>query len=77
MAFDAVDISIGKQLKEQRIKKHYSMQYLADRIGIQKSTYFYCENGRTGLSVGNLVKACEVLGLDYVQVIEKAKRYIQ
>ena len=77
MAYDAVDISIGKQLKEQRTKKKYSMQYLADRIGIQKSTYFYCENGRTGLSVSNLIKACEVLGLDYVEVIEKAKRYIK
>lgn len=77
MAYDTVDISIGEQLKEQRLKKHYSMQYMADRIGIQKSTYFYSESGRTGLSIGNLVKACEVLGLDYVQVIEKAKRYIK
>lgn len=39
--FDKVDVNIGNQFKQQRIAKHYSMQYMADRLGLPKSSYYY------------------------------------
>lgn len=75
--FDKVDVNIGNQFKQQRTIKHYSMQYMADRLGIPKSSYYYYECGRSSMAMSMFVKSCEILGLDYVQVVENAKKELR
>lgn len=49
-----------KKLKELRLKKHYTTEYMANKIGISKPFYCQIENERRGLSYENAVKIASV-----------------
>lgn len=74
---DCVDVNIGYQLKQARIKKGYSMDTLSSLSGIPKSTYFYYENGSSSIPVTQFLKLCSALDLNYDDVIENAKKVLQ
>jgi len=65
---------IGSQLKNARIQKNYSCQHMADYLKCAKSTYFYYEDGDYSISIESLIKACTHLGLDWVEVVNNAKK---
>lgn len=68
-------VSIGKQIKEGRIKKGISLDTLSDLIdGIKtKSTLKRYEDGNSRIEMDILKLICDQIGLDYLEVISKAR----
>ncbi|MBQ0112297.1 MAG: helix-turn-helix transcriptional regulator [Bacteroidales bacterium] len=71
--FDPFDIAVGSIIKDARKSKNLRAQDMANYLGIYKSTYFYIEAGKVGLSLSRLIKICTYLGIDYVDVMERAR----
>jgi len=64
---------IGKQLRNRRKNRRLSAQFLADALGCSKSTYTYYERGISSITIENLIKACDLLGLNWIEVVYNAK----
>lgn len=71
---DKLDLLIGKQLKDRRIELGYSMQDVGNYMGKTKVTILNYEEGNSSLSISALIKICGFLRMDYIEVIEKAKK---
>ena len=59
---------IGKVLRASRIQRHYTQEYVANKIGVNVSHISNIENNRVKISLTTLVAICNVLDLtvDYV-----------
>ena len=67
-----INKEIGRILKEIRISKGMSVQYLSCKLDIDQDTLLDYENGkRIGSTV--LEKICDILEVDKINVLEKAK----
>lgn len=49
----------GEKLKSYRLKKGLSISYLSDLTGISPSSIRNCENGKSSLTIRNLVVLCD------------------
>lgn len=56
-------IDVNKLLKSARTEARLTQQAVADALGIDRSTYTYCEKGRTKLDIIFLLKVCSVCGI--------------
>lgn len=64
-----IDFSfIGKRIREVRIEKHYTQDYLAEYAGVNVSHISNIENNRVKISLTLLVKICNALNvsIDYM-----------
>lgn len=59
-----VDMAFEDRLKEARIKKEYTQEQIAEKIGIAKSTYTGYEKGNREPNVNTIGKLMEELGVD-------------
>jgi transcriptional regulator with XRE-family HTH domain len=68
--------SIGKQIKSARKSKGISLDTLSDLIGglKTKSTLKRYEDGTSRIEVDTLKIICDQIGLDYLKVIENARK---
>ena len=67
------DVALGSILKEYRQQNKMSLQNVADKIGVTKQMIFHYENGRSALTVNQLIKICNVYGVDYVTVLKQTQ----
>lgn len=60
--------AMGERLHSRRKSLHMTQEQLAERLDISIKHYSEAERGITGLSVENLIKVSEILGisLDYL-----------
>lgn len=70
---NAVNVSIGNQLKAKRLEKKLSIRDVADGCHISKSNYSYYEMGKVSMTITTLISLCDFLGLNYILTIEKAR----
>ena len=71
---DRIDYFMGQKLKNRRKELKYSLQNVGDFMGTTKTTILNYEQGYTSMSISTIIKICGFLRLDYVQVIENAKK---
>ena len=72
-----IDILIGQKLKEARLKKDYTLEAVAQEIGLkQASAIGHYENGRRSISIENLIKICVFLELDYKELLDEVAEQI-
>jgi len=66
------------QIRNVRIKKELSQEYLADCLKIDTSSYSRIERGDSKLTLDRFFKICEVLGIkiDIVIQDEKSENYV-
>lgn len=59
---------IGKRIKEERIKKRLTQEYLADFANVNVSHISNIENNKVKISLTLLIKICNALGvsIDYL-----------
>jgi transcriptional regulator with XRE-family HTH domain len=58
-----LNAQIGQALKDERERRHYSLDYIADALGVSHVAVFYWETGRNGISAAQLKKYCDVLNI--------------
>lgn len=66
---DEILCKIGLRIRELRVKKNISQQDLAAACNFEKSNMSRIEAGRTNLTIGTLLKICEVLNVKLVDII--------
>jgi len=70
MKKEIVLIRIGMKIKEIREDKNISQQDLAAACNFEKSNMSRIEAGRTNLTIGTLLKICDVLNIKLNEVID-------
>ncbi len=79
--YDSPDMSfIGKRLKEERNRLHYTQDEVSEMIGVTPAYIGHIERGERGFSIETLVKLCNVykVTIDYLfeDVIQQDKNSI-
>ena len=57
---------LGPKLRELRKERELTLEAVADRAGLTKGFLSLVERGQTTISVPNLLKVCEILGVSTV-----------
>lgn len=63
-------INIHDLVKSARTHAKLTQQELADALGIDRSTYSYCETGRTKLDIIFLLKVCNICNISLEDVLK-------
>jgi len=70
MKKEIVLIRIGMNIRELREEKNISQQDLAAACNFEKSNMSRIEAGRTNLTIGTLLKICEVLKIKLKEIVD-------
>ena len=65
-------VKLGEALRTERNLHHYTMEQIADYIGVNKSTVMRWEHGKTEMSAKSLIMYLEFM---HVTVADFARRY--
>jgi transcriptional regulator with XRE-family HTH domain len=52
---------IGRKVKQAREFKHYTQEYLAEKVNLEQETISRIECGRGGISIETMIAFCDVL----------------
>ncbi len=63
---------IGYEMRTQRLIKRMTIQQVADKMNKSKNTVSYYELGKINITVEDLMKYCEIVGCDYIHILQKA-----
>lgn len=67
---------LGKILKDIRIEKRITQQEVADRLQIARQNVSTYENGLKTLDVDTFLMICDILQVDYTEIIQKVKKLV-
>ena len=62
---------IGQNIRDSRIQRHYTQEYIANKIGVNVSHISNIENNRVKVSLTTLVAICNVLNLSVDYILRK------
>lgn len=63
-------IKLGEQLRKARESRSYSLEFVADRVGLTKKTIQRYETAESRISINVLYSICEVLNIDPYSLTE-------
>lgn len=63
---------IGYEMRTQRLIRRLTIQQVADALGKSKNTVSYYELGKINITVEDLMKYCDVVGCNYLDILLKA-----
>ena len=70
---DKYDVALGKILKEYRVQNNLTLQNVADKVGVTRQMIYCYEHGISALTVTQLIKLCNVYGIDYVTILKQVR----
>lgn len=62
---------IGKKIKEVRLEKKLTQEYLADAVDVNTSHISNIENNRVKVSLSTLIKICNALNITVDYILEE------
>jgi transcriptional regulator with XRE-family HTH domain len=62
-------MKLGEKIKKLRELKNFTQQYLADELHLSLSGYGKIERDQTELTIGRLLKICEILEVEIYALI--------
>lgn len=68
---DPFYIELGGRLRMERLRKRYSLQYVADRIGVTSKTILNYEYGNTKIDIPTVYRICGILEIDSKKLINE------
>lgn len=68
--------TILEKIKQMRESKHYSQEYVAEKLGMQQSSYGLIENGKRSLRYEQLVQIAMIFNCDVIDIITYPKKYV-
>lgn len=68
--------AVGNNIKKYRTIRNFSLQDLADRVGLTKKTIQRYENGEIKIDMDRLTDVAEALNVDISQLIEGAEAFL-
>ena len=67
-------MNIGLKIRNIRMHKGYSQEYMAEFLNISQKTYSHLENDKIKIHLGRLSKIAEVFDLSLAQIIEPEEK---
>ena len=68
---------IGNKLRQLRINKGYSQEYMAEILAVSQKTYSNMENDKTSISIEVLKKIAEEYKVDMIELLSDGKVVVQ
>ena len=68
------DKKLGATLRERREQKNYSLEYVADRLGVSKNAVSHWELGKRSMYAETLKAYCTVLGCSMQELFNEMER---
>lgn len=65
------DVLIGEEMRIQRILHKMTLKEMASHLGCSYNTVAYYEKGKIPITVQTLIKYCEALNVDYIELLKK------
>ncbi len=70
-------IKIGNKLRQLRMNRGYSQEYIAEILGVSQKTYSNMENDKTNISIEVLKKIAEEYKVDMIELLSDGKVVVQ
>ena len=67
------DVKLGKVLRDRRIEKKYTQEYVADQLGVSKNQVSHWELGKRSMYAESLEEYCKVLNVPMQKVFEEMR----
>ena len=67
---------IAGELRAQQARKEWSLDQIAERSGVSRSTVDRALKGDSALSIETLMALCDGMGLDLVTLMVEAQRHV-
>ena len=64
---------IGNMLRDLRLQKDYTLEYVAEKLDVAPKTLQRYECGERKIKVGTITELCEIYGADYSDFMREAK----
>lgn len=64
---------LGAILRAERKRRDWSLQYVAERVGVSSAAVHYWETGKKTLSALSLSRYCDVLGVSIDYIFNRVK----
>ncbi|MFI3326761.1 MAG: helix-turn-helix transcriptional regulator [Clostridia bacterium] len=69
-----LNINLPNRIKFLREKKGYTQQYVADVLGVHRSTYSYYETGKTEPSLDSIIKLSNLYDISLDRLLKRQSR---
>lgn len=66
-------ITIGNKLRQLRMNKGYSQEYVSEILAVSQKTYSNMENDKTSISIEVLKKIAEEYKVDLIELLSEGK----
>lgn len=73
---DKVDVALGNELKAIRCDKGMTMEEVSYRLNCSKSLISMYESGKASISIPQLIRLCDVYGVQYGNVLDKVRKLV-
>ncbi len=71
-----LNINLPERIKFLRNKKGYTQQYVANVLGVHRSTYSYYETGKTEPSLDSIIKLSNLYNISLDRLLKnKSKKH--
>jgi transcriptional regulator with XRE-family HTH domain len=70
-------IKIGNKLRQLRMNKGYSQEYMAEILAVSQKTYSNMENDKTSISIEVLKKIAEEYKVNMIELLSDGKVVVQ
>ena len=69
---DELNERIGYEMRTQRLIRRLTLQQVADRMKVaSRNTVSLWELGKTEITVSDLKRYCDVIGINYIDLLNK------
>lgn len=68
-----IHLALGRAIREYRVERRYSQERLAERAGVHRTYLGGVERGERNLSLGNIVRISEALGVSASELLARAE----
>ncbi|MCF6308492.1 MAG: helix-turn-helix domain-containing protein [Flavobacteriaceae bacterium] len=62
-------MEVGYKLRQKRLNKGYTQEYMSENLGISQKTYSNFESGKSDISLPVLEKAANILEIDFLELL--------
>ena len=70
-----ISMSLGKKLKQARLNKNLSQDFMAEMLEVSQKTYFNFENNKTTPNFSQIEEISKILDISILDFLEDTEKY--
>lgn len=73
---DKFYVELANYIRDKRIDKRLTQEELATKLNVNRSTYANWEQGLRKIDVDTVMKICQILDIDVIDLTVEMKKYL-